>query len=66
MSGRWAPDNADGLHAYVITKKSWGRSWDRIEYASSLVAAKASYGWTRERYTAVSVRRALAADVAAK
>jgi hypothetical protein len=63
MSSKWAPDNADGLHAYIITKRSWGRSWHRIEYAHSLKDAKASFGWTRERYTTVSVRRATPADM---
>lgn len=60
---QWAADNDDGLHAYVVTKSSWGRKWDRLEYASSLAAAKAALGWTRERYTSVTVRRATAGDV---
>lgn len=62
MSSRWAPDR-DGLHAYVITKYSWGKSWDRIEYAVSLLDAKNRFGHTREMYTTVKVRRAKPEDV---
>lgn len=60
----WAPDDDEGLHAYVVTRHSWGRQWSRIEYASSLAAAEGRYGWTRELYTTVTVRRAKVEDVA--
>jgi len=58
-----APDNADGLHAYVITKKKLGPVLDASNTRRPSFAAKASLRLDRERYTAVSVRRALAADV---
>ncbi len=61
----WAPDNADGLHPYVITKTSWGRSYDLIEYAPDLRTAKQQFGWTRELHTRVQVRRARAEDLSA-
>lgn len=62
---RWAADNDEGLHAYVITKLWIGRLSSRIEYASSLVAAKGAYGCTRENYVTIRVRRATPADVEA-
>lgn len=64
MAARWAPDNDEGLHAYLVTKSSWGRKWDRIEYAASLTTAKAQYGWIREQHTSINVRRATHADTA--
>lgn len=63
---KYAPKREDGLMAYVVTKKSWGRSRDRIEWAASLKDAKDKYGWTREAYTSVSVRRATPADLGAE
>jgi hypothetical protein len=63
MSGKFAPKREDGLMAYVITKRSWGRSWSRIEWASSLRDAKAEHGFTRELHTSIAVRRATAADL---
>lgn len=60
---KWAADNEAGQHAYVITNYSWGKSWDRIEYAASLADAKRDHGYTRELYTTVKVRRAKAEDL---
>ena len=64
--GRWAPDNDEGLHAYVVTTHEWGRSSDRIEYAESLMDAKRDYGWTRMLHVTKRVRRALPADLQEK
>ena len=61
--GRWARDNDEGLHAYVITDYCWGKSDDRIEYASSLADAKREHGSSRMRYTTTTVRRAQPVDV---
>ena len=61
---KWAPDNHEKLHAYVVTEHCWGKSSDRIKYAGSLAEAKRKYGWTSMRYTSMSVRRALPEDVA--
>lgn len=63
MTTKWAPDNDEGLHPYVITKHSWGHTRNRIEYATSLKEAKAQHGWTRESHTTVTVRRATPADM---
>lgn len=63
MSARWAPDNAEGLHPYVVTRSEWGRQYERIEYARNLAEAKRDYGWTRAAYASMSVRRATPADV---
>lgn len=60
---KYAPKRADGLYAYVITKSSWGKSWDRIEWAESLAVARQQFGWTRERYTTITVRRATPSDL---
>jgi hypothetical protein len=65
---RWAPDNAEGLHAYVVTTSEFAgsRKYDEIVYAESLKAAKAEHGWTQMRYTTKTVRRATPEDVAAE
>ena len=63
MSGKWAPDNDEGLHAYVIETTSWGRTTSRIDYAADLAEAKRKYGWTRMQHTSAKVRRATPADV---
>lgn len=66
---RWAPDNDEGLHAYVVTSRSiWDAAkgnpgYSRIVYTASLAIAKSQYGHTRELHTTVSVRRAVPADV---
>jgi hypothetical protein len=65
---RWAQDNDEGLHAYlVITTDMWqaarGTDYRRIEYAASLAEAKSQFGWTREHLTTVRVRRATPDDV---
>jgi hypothetical protein len=63
---KYAPKNDDGLYAYVVTESfSWGRSHDRIEWAESLKQAKSRYGWTRQRHTCRSVRRATPEELAA-
>lgn len=62
---QYAPRREDGLFAYVITKSSWGATWDRIEWAESLTAAKRSFGWTRQAHTSVRVRRATTGDMEA-
>ena len=61
---KYAPRRDDGLFAYVITKKSWGKEWKRIEWAESLTAAKRRFGWTRQAHTTVIVHRATADDFA--
>ena len=63
MKRKFAPKRADGLSPYVVTTRQWGRSYDRIEWASNLAAAKAHYGWTREHLTSVYVRRAKVEDM---
>lgn len=60
----WAPDDAAGRHAYVITTREWDGSRDRIEYADSLKDAKAKFGYTRMLHVSISVRRARPEDVA--
>lgn len=62
---KWADDDKDGLHAYVVTTWNFGQSYDRIEYAESLKDAKAKFGWTRQLHTHKSVRRATREDVSA-
>lgn len=62
---KYAPKRDDGLMAYVVTTKSWGHSYDRIEWAASLKEAKAAHGWTRELHTTRSVRRAAPTDLPA-
>lgn len=64
MSGKWAPDNEQGEHAYVVSTSSWGQVYERIVYAHNLLDAKAEYGHTRQLHTHKSVRRARAEDVA--
>lgn len=59
---KWADDNEDGLHAYVRSETSWGRTTHRLVYAASLADAKARFGWTRQAHTAVNVRRATRED----
>lgn len=62
--GKWAPDNAEGLHAYVRSEWSWGKEHREIRYAASLKDAKAKFGWTSMKYTRIEVRRATPEDVA--
>lgn len=61
---KYAPKREDGLMAYVVTTSSWGKSYDRVEWASSLSEAKSHFGWTRQLHTSISVRRATPADLA--
>lgn len=61
---KFHPKRPDGLSAYVVRESSWGETWLRIEWAESLVDAKAKFGWTRMQHTRVTVRRATTADVA--
>ena len=58
------PKREDGLMAYVVATHSWGRTYERIEWADSLKSAKAQFGWTRQLHTSVTVRRATTEDVA--
>jgi hypothetical protein len=64
---KWAPDNDDGQHAYLVTISEFGGSRVRteIEYADSLAEAKALYGYRQMAYENRSVRRAKATDVQA-
>lgn len=59
---KWAPDNEQGLRAYVVATSSWGATTERIVYASGLAEAKRKHGWTRRPHTSVSVRRAKLED----
>lgn len=63
MSRYAPPRESDGLKAYVVTRHSFGRSTDRIEWAESLKDAKARHGWTRELHVSYTVRRATPADL---
>jgi hypothetical protein len=63
MATKFHPKREDGLCAYVVTKRSWGKAWDRVEWAESLADAKSKFGWTREMHTSISVRRATADEV---
>lgn len=60
---RWAPDNADGLHAYVVTTMFGGRSYDSLVYEASLSDAKTKHGYKRMLPTHIRVHRAAVADV---
>jgi hypothetical protein len=51
-----------GNAPYLRTESSWGRSTYRIVYAANLTEAKAQHGYTRMRYTRVTVRRAVPTD----
>lgn len=55
---RYAPDNEQGEHAYVVETTSWGRTTARIVYAASLAEAKRKHGWTRQLHTSIHVARA--------
>lgn len=62
---KWAPDNEQGLHAYVVETSEFAgsRTYTDIVYAASLKDAKAEHGHTMMRYTTVSVRRAKPEDM---
>ena len=59
----YVPKNGEGNYLYVLTKYSWGKSWDRLVWAKNLKAAKVEYGHTRERYTTCRLRRATVDDL---
>lgn len=54
----------DGSPLYVVTRREWGRSYDRLVKAPTLKEAKRDYGYTRELHVSVRVRRARCSDVA--
>lgn len=65
---RWAPDDAAGNHAYVVTiyePGAPGRT-QLVVYAASLVDAKAAHGRRVSPRERRSVRRATVQDVPAK
>jgi hypothetical protein len=59
---KYASDE-NGNPLYVQTKTQFGRSWEHLYSAINLTDAKRRFGWTRENYTTVRVRRATPADV---
>lgn len=69
MSGQSVPERAyapareDGRYPYVVERSRFGRKTERIVWASDLKEAKRLYGWTREHYVALKVRRALVRDM---
>ncbi len=65
-AGKFAAKRGDGHFAYVVTTSSWGKSDDRIEWATSLKEAKSQYGWTRMLHTFISVRRATVEDLSGR
>lgn len=62
-AAKFHPRREDGRMAYVVSTHSWGRTTERIEWATSLKEAKALHGWTRQLHTSLSVRRATTADM---
>jgi hypothetical protein len=62
---KYAPAREDGLCAYLVTTSSWGKAYTRIVWHSSLKAAKAADGWTRQMHTSVHVQRATTEHVEA-
>ena len=58
MSARESKCATNGLTPYIVATSSWGRTNYSVVYGESLKDAKAHHGWTRDRHTSITVRRA--------
>lgn len=59
---KYAPKREDGLSAYVRIRNSWGKSTETVVWATNLAEAKKAFGWTRENFTSIHLRRATPAE----
>lgn len=62
---KYAPARGDGFYPYVKTTKSHVGDSAAIVWAPDMKTAKQQYGWTRQTFTTVTIRRATPADVEA-
>jgi hypothetical protein len=59
---KYAPAREDGLKPWVVTRREWGRSSERVVYAETSAAAKYK-AIGRQLHVTATVRRATPEDI---